>query len=70
MVGDACMNTTYTCQCGSKWKAFEDEDGLIVDAEISMEYIEKEGCPDCMKECERCGELIGSGRLNWIEHCL
>lgn len=62
----------YKCQCGSCYPALKDPaDGLLVSVlGVSDEHLEKEGCPDCMKRCERCGELVGSGRSNWIEHCL
>lgn len=49
----------YTCPiCKTTWELIE----------VSDEMWEKEGCPDCLHECERCGEFIDSD--GFIEHCL
>ena len=34
---------------------------------VTDEHVEKEGCPECLHKCERCGDLIdGYGSY---EHC-
>ncbi len=49
----------YVCQeCQTFWRPDE----------ISSEASEKDGCPDCLHECERCGELLDNHGT--YEHCL